>query len=136
MGDVVKIMDRVCVQMASNGEEQALDLNNVTLRISMDVTGIVGFNKDFQTTNNFHDAETDATIENLKAGQHPCCLAHSLCAVHEAQSCLCCTKGLWLTACFDIAAWVARVPAEGLLCCSHVGALQTGLQPCEMAQHL
>ena len=72
MGDVVKIMDRVCDQMASNGEEKPLDLNNVTLRISMDVTGIVGFNKDFHTTTNLHDAETEATIENLKAGGTSC----------------------------------------------------------------
>ena len=69
MGDVVKIMDRVCEQLSLLGGEEALDVNNVTLRISMDVTGIVGFNKDFKTTEDFHDIKTDATIENLKAGE-------------------------------------------------------------------
>ena len=69
MADVVKIMNRVCEQLSLLGEEEALDVNNVTLRISMDVTGIVGFNKDFKTTEDFHDIKTDATIENLKAGE-------------------------------------------------------------------
>ena len=34
-------------------------MNNVTLRISLDVTGIVGFAKDFKTCSSFKDAGTD-----------------------------------------------------------------------------
>ena len=43
-----------------------LDMNNVTLRISLDVTGLVGFAKDFQTCDTFMDAGTDELFEIIK----------------------------------------------------------------------
>jgi hypothetical protein len=36
-----------------------VDMNNVTLRISLDVTGLVGFGKDFKTCASFSDSGTD-----------------------------------------------------------------------------
>ena len=52
-----------------------LDMNNVTLRISLDVTGLVGFAKDFQTCDTFMDAGTDELFEIIKLSEslsRPC----------------------------------------------------------------
>ena len=48
-----------------------LDMNNVTLRISLDVTGIVGFAKDFQTCRSFKDASTDELFTIIQKSELP-----------------------------------------------------------------
>ena len=45
--------------MAAMPPGAEVDMNNVTLRISLDVTGLVGFAKDFQTCASFSDSGTD-----------------------------------------------------------------------------
>lgn len=57
--DVIRILDRVVANMAGVPPGTELDMNNVTLRISLDVTGMVGFAKDFHTCSSFKDAGTD-----------------------------------------------------------------------------
>lgn len=50
------------------GPEADLDMNNITMRYSMDVTGLVGFAKDFGTCRSFDDADTDELFDILRAG--------------------------------------------------------------------
>ncbi len=45
--------------MAALPSGTELDMNNVTLRIALDVTGMVGFAKDFRTCASFKDSGTD-----------------------------------------------------------------------------
>ena len=91
------IMDRVCEQLNLVDTDEAVDVNNITLRISMDVTGIVGFAKDFRTTCSFHDEKTNATIENLKSGRS--CDLHTAglltACMHERQDMLHHTSTCW-----------------------------------------
>ena len=54
------------------GPETAVDINNITMRYSMDVTGLVGFAKDFGTCRTFDDAKTDELFDILRAGAWPC----------------------------------------------------------------
>ena len=53
------MLDKAIGNMAGMPSGAELDMNNVTLRISLDVTGIVGFAKDFRTCASFKDAGTD-----------------------------------------------------------------------------
>lgn len=50
------------------GPETAIDVNNVTMRFALDVTGLVGFAKDYMTCSTFDDARTDDLLEVLKKG--------------------------------------------------------------------
>lgn len=56
---MISILDEVIANMASMPPGTELDMNNVTLRIALDVTGMVGFAKDFQTCASFKDTGTD-----------------------------------------------------------------------------
>ena len=53
-------------QLGPNGD---FDINNLTMRYSMDVTGLVGFAKDFGTCRTFDDASTDELFDILRAGE-------------------------------------------------------------------
>ncbi|CAL5223031.1 g5486 [Coccomyxa viridis] len=64
--DVIKILTKVIANMSKLQPGTELDMNNVTLRISLDVTGLVGFAKDFQTCDTFMDAGTDELFEIIK----------------------------------------------------------------------
>ena len=57
--DVIAILNKVIANMANMPPGTELDMNNVTLRIALDVTGLVGFAKDFQTCASFKDSGTD-----------------------------------------------------------------------------
>ena len=46
-----------------------VDMNNVTLRISLDVTGLVGFAKDFETCASFSDSGTDELFTIIQKGE-------------------------------------------------------------------
>lgn len=48
-----------------------LDMNNITLRIALDITGLVGFAKDFETCNTFKDADTDELFNIIKISEPP-----------------------------------------------------------------
>jgi hypothetical protein len=53
------------------GPEADIDINNVMMRFTMDVTGLVGFAKDYQTCVNIYDAKTDDFFEVLRTGVLP-----------------------------------------------------------------
>ena len=63
---MIKILTKVIGNMNKLPSGTELDMNNVTLRISLDVTGLVGFAKDFQTCDTFMDAGTDELFEIIK----------------------------------------------------------------------
>lgn len=48
------------------GPAAAIDINNVTMRFAMDVTGLVGFGKDYKTCSTFDDAHTDGLFDILR----------------------------------------------------------------------
>ncbi len=48
-----------------------VDMNNVTLRISLDVTGLVGFAKDFETCASFSDSGTDELFTIIQKSELP-----------------------------------------------------------------
>ena len=50
------------------GPDADLDINNVTMRFAMDVTGLVGFAKDYETCSTFDDACTDDLFDILRKG--------------------------------------------------------------------
>jgi hypothetical protein len=57
--NVVQILDQIVGNLQRVGSQEDVDVNNVTLRLAMDVTGLVGFAKDFGTTRTFSDTGTD-----------------------------------------------------------------------------
>ena len=67
--DVIKILTKVIDNMSKLPPGTELDMNNVTLRISLDVTGLVGFAKDFQTCDTFMDAGTDELFDIIKVSE-------------------------------------------------------------------
>lgn len=67
--DVIKILTKVINNMTRLPPGSELDMNNVTLRISLDVTGLVGFAKDFQTCDTFMDAGTDELFGIIKVSK-------------------------------------------------------------------
>ena len=78
---MIAILDRVVANMAGMPPGTELDMNNVTLRIALDVTGMVGFAKDFQTCASFQDSGTDELFTIIqKSGCHgkPCLVMYSL----------------------------------------------------------
>ncbi|BDA50154.1 Cytochrome P450 3A13 [Coccomyxa sp. Obi] len=65
--DVVKILDQIVDNMLKLAPGEELDINNVTLRFAMDVTGLVGFAKDYGTTRSFSDTGTDELFYILQS---------------------------------------------------------------------
>ena len=63
---MIKILTKVIGNLNKLSPGTELDMNNVTLRISLDVTGLVGFAKDFQTCDTFKDAGTDELFGIIK----------------------------------------------------------------------
>ena len=57
--DVLRILDQVISNLRQLAPHDDVDINNVTLRYALDVTGLVGFAKDFGTARSFSDAGTD-----------------------------------------------------------------------------
>ena len=70
---MIKILTKVISNMNKLPPGSELDMNNVTLRISLDVTGVVGFAKDFQTCDTFMDVGTDELFEIIKASEPSYC---------------------------------------------------------------
>ena len=65
---VLQMAHQVVDHLKRLGPEAAVDINNITMRYSMDVTGLVGFAKDFGTCRTFDDAKTDELFDILRAG--------------------------------------------------------------------
>ena len=65
------MLDKVIDNMAGMPPGAELDMNNVTLRISLDVTGIIGFAKDFRTCSSFKDAGTDELFTIIQKSEQP-----------------------------------------------------------------
>lgn len=57
--EVVRILDQVVGNLGALAPGEEVDVNNVTLRLALDITGLVGFAKDFGTTRSFSDSGTD-----------------------------------------------------------------------------
>lgn len=79
------------------GPDTDIDINNVTMRFAMDVTGLVGFGKDYKTCHTFNDAGTDELFDILrqcKASSSPLTLLQILylqvpwCQICIADVCL------------------------------------------------
>lgn len=57
--------------MHEAGPTMDVDMNNMFMRYAMDVTGLVGFAKDFKVTCTLSDSKTDSLFENLRTGGSP-----------------------------------------------------------------
>ena len=64
--DVIQTLAKVIRNMSQLPAGTALDMNNITMRIALDITGLVGFAKDFETCNTFKDADTDELFNIVK----------------------------------------------------------------------
>lgn len=53
--------------LAKLGPDTDMDMNNLTMRYTMDITGLVGFSKDFATCHSFDDAQTDELFDILRS---------------------------------------------------------------------
>jgi len=53
------------------GPQTDIDINNVMMRYTMDVTGLVGFAKDYQCCVHMDDAKTDDFFDVLRSGDLP-----------------------------------------------------------------
>jgi fatty acid synthase len=62
---VVALADRVGRGLAANGAEAPMDVNNVFMRYAMDITGVVGFGKDFGATAALAAAAADPATDSL-----------------------------------------------------------------------
>lgn len=56
------------------GPKTDIDINNITMRFAMDVTGLVGFGKDYKTCWSFDDAGTDKLFDILRQCMSLACL--------------------------------------------------------------
>ena len=70
---IVALADRVGRGLATNGADAPIDMNNVFMRYAMDITGVVGFAKDFAATSSVGagpcaDPGTDSLFECLRDG--------------------------------------------------------------------
>jgi hypothetical protein len=65
---ILKLASQLVDNIKNRGPEADIDINNICMRFSMDVTGLVGFAKDFGTCRTFNDSKTDEVFEVLKAG--------------------------------------------------------------------
>lgn len=64
---MVKILDQIVANIMALPPGEEVDVNNVTLRLALDITGMVGFAKDFGTTRSFSDAGTDELFYILQS---------------------------------------------------------------------
>jgi fatty acid synthase len=65
---IVSIADRLAASLTAAGPCTDVDVNNMFMRYAMDITGVVGFAKDFGTTGALVDAETDSLFDTLRDG--------------------------------------------------------------------
>jgi len=70
---IIALADRVGRGLAAGGAESPIDMNNVFMRYAMDITGVVGFAKDFGATSSVGagpcaDPATDSLFECLRDG--------------------------------------------------------------------
>lgn len=79
--EVLKMALQLVENIKQLGPGTDFDVNNITMRYAMDVTGLVGFAKDFGTCRTFDDADTDELFDILRAGRRipmPCLLLHNV----------------------------------------------------------
>ena len=69
--DVIQTLAKVIRNMSQLPAGTQLDMNNITMRIALDITGLVGFAKDFETCNTFKDADTDELFNIVKISEPP-----------------------------------------------------------------
>ena len=63
---VLQKVNEVTANFQALGPAADIDINNVAMRFALDVTGLVGFGKDYQTCKNFGDAATDDLFDVLR----------------------------------------------------------------------
>ena len=66
---VLEMAQQLVRNLQAGGHCTDVDINNVTMRYAMDVTGLVGFAKDFGTCKAFNDAGTDEIFDLLREGK-------------------------------------------------------------------
>jgi cytochrome P450 len=62
---IVALAERVGRGLAANGAASPIDVNNVFMRYAMDITGVVGFGKDFGATAALASASPDPATDSL-----------------------------------------------------------------------
>jgi hypothetical protein len=62
------ISQRIADCLMAVGPRADVDMNNIFMRYAMDVTGLVGFGKDFRVTGSVDDHKTDELFEVLRTG--------------------------------------------------------------------
>lgn len=65
---IVALADRVAACLAAAGPDADVDVNNMYMRFAMDITGVVGFAKDFGVTASLADSDTDSLFDVLRDG--------------------------------------------------------------------
>lgn len=65
--DVYRTAMQLVEHVAKLPPGTAFDINNVTMRYAMDITGLVGFAKDFGSCKAFNDTDTDELFNILRA---------------------------------------------------------------------
>jgi len=65
---IVALADRLAAALTAAGPTADVDVNNMYMRFAMDITGVVGFAKDFGTTASLADASTDSLFDVLRDG--------------------------------------------------------------------
>lgn len=56
--------------LKARGPEAAIDMDNAASRVTLDVIGRVGFDKDFHATQNLNDAVTNRAFDLMTAGKN------------------------------------------------------------------
>jgi hypothetical protein len=72
--DIMAISQRMADCLMAAGPRADVDMNNIFMRYAMDVTGLVGFAKDFKVTGSMDDHKTDELFEVLRTGAAHACL--------------------------------------------------------------
>lgn len=75
---VQKVLDQVLGNMrATLAPGHEIDINNVALRLTLDINGLVGFATDFGTTRSFNDTDSDELFFILTSCKRLCSLRRS-----------------------------------------------------------
>lgn len=65
---IVSLADRLAACLTAAGPATDVDVNNMYMRFAMDITGVVGFAKDFGVTKSLTDTATDSLFDVLRDG--------------------------------------------------------------------
>lgn len=72
-GHVVRVNEQLISILEERGRS-AVDMDNASLRVTLDVIGLVGFGKDFGATRDLSDGRANLAFEMMEAGEVACAL--------------------------------------------------------------